>query len=302
MTTADPLGAEPAPGDTAPREEPLQEFVDSAGQTLQADTRSSVLRGVKLLGLSSRNGRRYLEPALGKAIGLYEGSKVNVNHHDRGPLAPRDYRDRIGVVRNVRLRPGEGLFGDLHYNPRHPLAEQLAWDAHHAPENLGLSHNVLARTRASGNEVVVEAITRVQSVDLVADPATTSGLYEHAAVASTAPNVAADEKAIASLREEVEQLRERLVREARRSAIERALLDEGVGAEERGAVLTERFARQLIDAATDEEAVAMIEDRVRVWRREPPRRPQSQEGFALSESRPVGGYAEFVAAVTSASR
>jgi hypothetical protein len=43
-----------------------------------------------------------------------------------------------------------------------------------------MSHNVLARTARSGDETVVEAITKVQSIDLVADPATTSGLYEHA--------------------------------------------------------------------------------------------------------------------------
>jgi hypothetical protein len=44
-----------------------------------------------------------------------------------------------------------------------------------------MSHNVLARTSRVGEETVVEAITKVQSIDLVADPATTSGLYEHVA-------------------------------------------------------------------------------------------------------------------------
>ncbi len=43
-----------------------------------------------------------------------------------------------------------------------------------------MSHNVLARTKQQGNDTVVEAITKVQSIDLVADPATTDGLYEHA--------------------------------------------------------------------------------------------------------------------------
>jgi hypothetical protein len=148
-------------------EQAVQEYVQSAGRTLRVDAGRGVLRGVKLLGLRSRNGRRYEESALRKAIGLYEGSKVNVNHPERDPLAPRDYRDRLGIVRNVRVEAGQGLFGDLHYNPSHPLAEQLAWDAEHAPENVGLSHNVLARTRRDGQEIVVEAITRVQSVDLV---------------------------------------------------------------------------------------------------------------------------------------
>ena len=54
------------------------------------------------------------------------------------------------------------------------------WDAEHAAENVGFSHNVEAGGPRD-DRVVVEAITRVQSVDLVADPATTRGLFESAA-------------------------------------------------------------------------------------------------------------------------
>ncbi len=54
------------------------------------------------------------------------------------------------------------------------------WDAQHAPENVGLSHNVLAHTSRQGEQLFVESIEHVQSVDLVADPATTNGLFEHA--------------------------------------------------------------------------------------------------------------------------
>jgi hypothetical protein len=71
-----------------------------------------------------------------------------------------------------------GLRGDFHFNPKHALAEQLIWDAEHSPENVGFSHNVEARTSRRDGKVVVEEITRVQSVDLVADPATTRGLFE----------------------------------------------------------------------------------------------------------------------------
>jgi hypothetical protein len=159
-------------------EQALQEFVDSRGQQLQAD--AGVLRGVKLLGLTSRNGRRYLPEALSAAASLYEGAKVNINHSKLGPLAPRDYQDRLGTVCNVQLRADEGLFADLQFNPKHPVAEQLLWDAQHAPHNVGFSHNVLAKTRQEGDQTVVEAIVGVQSVDLVADPATTRGLFESA--------------------------------------------------------------------------------------------------------------------------
>jgi hypothetical protein len=158
--------------------ETLQEFVSSRGVTMRVDRAQSELRGVKILGLQSRNGRTYEPEALAEAAQLYEGAKVNVNHAKGDPSRPRDYQDRIGAIHNVALRPGEGLFGDFQLNPKHALAEQLLWDAEHAPENVGFSHNVEARVRRSGESVVVEAILRVQSVDLVADPATTRGLFE----------------------------------------------------------------------------------------------------------------------------
>jgi hypothetical protein len=162
-------------------DETLLEYCDSRGVRVRVDRAAGVIRGVKILGLHSRNGREYLPEALGRAAALYEGAKVNVNHPKGSALAPRDYQDRIGVVRGVEARPGEGLFGDLHFNPKHALAEQLIWDAEHAPENVGFSHNVQARTARRDDLLVVEEITRVQSVDLVADPATTRGLYEQSA-------------------------------------------------------------------------------------------------------------------------
>lgn len=158
--------------------EVLQEFVDSRGVTLRVDRAAGVLRGVKLIGLESLNGRRYRPEALAAAASLYEGAKVNVNHPKEGPLAPRDYRDRLGVIREVEFRAEEGLFGTLHFNPKHAVAEQLAWDAEHNPRNVGFSHNVLARLTRDGAQSLVEAITHVQSVDLVADPASTRGLFE----------------------------------------------------------------------------------------------------------------------------
>ena len=105
--------------------ETLQEFVDSRGVAMRVDCRQGVIRGVKVLGLRSRNGRTYLAEALASAVSLYEGAKVNVNHPRANPLGPRDYQDRIGNLRNVSVRAGEGLFADFHFNPKHALAEQL---------------------------------------------------------------------------------------------------------------------------------------------------------------------------------
>jgi hypothetical protein len=158
--------------------ESLQEYVDSRGVGIRVDRQRGIIRGVKILGLESRNGRTYREEALLQAVRLYDGAKVNVNHAKGIAAGPRDYQDRLGVIRGTIVRGGEGLFGDLHFNPKHALAEQLMWDAEHAPENVGFSHNVLAKTTREGHRVVVEAITKVECVDLVADPATTRGLFE----------------------------------------------------------------------------------------------------------------------------
>lgn len=157
----------------------LIEFVDSRGISLKTKE-TGIIRGVKLLGLESRNGRVYPKETVARAAGLYEGAKVNVNHAKGDAAQPRDYQDRIGSIRGVTVHEGDGgLFGDFHFNPKHALAEQLIWDAENAPENLGFSHNIVAKvSRSRQGKVVVEEISRVQSVDLVADPATTRGLFE----------------------------------------------------------------------------------------------------------------------------
>src|SRR5262245_37091841 len=127
----------------------LCEYADCRSTGLEADAAEAVIRGVKVLGRESQNGRVYRPEALRRAAPLYDGAKVNVNHPKGNPAAPRDYQDRIGVLRSPRATES-GIFADLFYNPKHPLAEQLAWDARHAPENVGLSHNVEAAASREG--------------------------------------------------------------------------------------------------------------------------------------------------------
>ena len=161
---------------TTSKSQRLTEFTTGVGGNV--DTENHVIRNVKILGASSKNGRTYTEHAMRQAIALYEGAKVNLNHPKGKPDQPRDYQDRIGHLSNIAFRES-ALFGDFHYNPKHPIAGQLIHDAQHSPASGGFSHNVQAQTSKSGGKLVVEAITRVTSVDLVADPATTNGLYEH---------------------------------------------------------------------------------------------------------------------------
>ena len=156
--------------------EQLREYSDNRGLTLVVDRDQGVIHNVKILGRESRNGREYPDATMARALPLYEGAKVNINHGLGSE--PRNYEHRIGQLKNVHAAH-DGLYADLHFNPKHALAEQLMWDAEHSPENVGLSHNVVARTARRGSKVVVEEIDRVNSVDLVADPATTKGLFEN---------------------------------------------------------------------------------------------------------------------------
>ena len=156
----------------------IKEYTAPSAVRLKIDKSQGILHGVKILGTQSRNRRRYPAGTLKKAIPLYENAKVNLDHPEGDPMKPRSYTDRLGVIKDIQLREEQGLFADFHFNPNHPLAEQLLWDAEHAPTNVGFSHNVEAVLRRENDEVIVEEIVAVRSVDLVADPATTAGLFE----------------------------------------------------------------------------------------------------------------------------
>jgi hypothetical protein len=163
----------------------LQEFCDNAGRTLKVNRVNNTIPNVKLLGTVSAKGRDYPPAVIQRAAPLYEGRPVNVDHVDPGTR--RSYRDRIGVIQGVQLRE-DGLYGTLKFNPKHELAEQLIWDAENAPQNVGFSHDARGPSKLKGGRVVVESIDKVLSIDLVANPATTSGLFEgRDSVAPTPP-------------------------------------------------------------------------------------------------------------------
>jgi hypothetical protein len=86
------------------------------------DAAAGVIRGVKLLGFSSRNGRTYPPEVVRSGVGLYEGAKVNVNHPaGSDPGTPRIYEDRLGVIRGG---PRNGQNTSAHRSQRKPFASQ----------------------------------------------------------------------------------------------------------------------------------------------------------------------------------
>ena len=162
----------------------LIEFEKAARVRKDEASGAIVLEGVKLLGNRSVNvnpdGTQnvYTFEARKAALSLYEGAKVFVNHPERtNPNRERGYEEQLGRVRNVEARES-GTWGDVWLNPKHPYAEQAAWDAEHSPDSLGMSHNAQGRGRVEGKDTLIEQITRVRSLDLVCAAATTKGLFE----------------------------------------------------------------------------------------------------------------------------
>ena len=162
------------------------EAVDTVCESLidtgaKVDRENNAIRGVKVIGISSKNGRDYPEAVLQESVARYEGVRINIDHPDK-PGQSRKLGDRFGVLESVAYKGGSnpGIYADLKYNPKHTLAEQIIWAAENDPGSVGLSHNASVRiSPGQGGRKTVESIDAVRSVDLVADPATTNGIFEH---------------------------------------------------------------------------------------------------------------------------
>ena len=160
--------------------------VDSVCESLidtgaKVDRENNAIRGVKVIGITSKNGRDYPESVLQESVARYEGVRINIDHPDK-PGQSRKLGDRFGVLESVAYKSGSnpGIYADLKYNPKHTLAEQIIWAAENDPGSVGLSHNASVRiSPGQGGRKTVESIDAVRSVDLVADPATTNGIFEH---------------------------------------------------------------------------------------------------------------------------
>jgi hypothetical protein len=149
------------------------------GGTLKVDRTLGRIKDVKILGFKSLNGRRYTPEAVKSAAKLYEGAMVNIDHPEGKPTGQRSAYDRFGKLVNIRYVEGEGLFGDLEYLTKHPMALRVAEAAERMPELYGMSHNAEGEGEDDDEGIfVVNRITEVRHVDLVADPATTKSLSE----------------------------------------------------------------------------------------------------------------------------
>jgi regulator of replication initiation timing len=257
----------------SPASESLVEFTtNSAGTPLRVDREKGVIYGVKIIGNVSKNGREYPQSTLARAKSMYEGKAVNIDHAAK-PGEPRGVRDRFGNIRSVTER-ADGLYGDLHFNPKHALAEQVAWDAENNPSNIGLSHNSAGRVVSRNGKAIVEEITSVASVDLVADPATTRGLFEGIDKGNHDMELAEALEKVAGLTAEVSTLKESVTK----------LTTENAALTAKAASLQES-----VDAATKEKAAAEHKAKVGELLNEHkiPEKARTKEFVALLESAPL---------------
>ena len=144
-------------------------------QCAAVDGSAPIIRRVKILGWESKNHRQYLSESV--EADQYAEKVINLNHPD-GPNKQRQVEDRFGWFEGV-VKDGEGIWGDLHYNPEHPYAKQFKWLAENKPSLVGLSHDAVGTGYTKDGVFHVKKVIEVKSVDLVADPATTKGLFEN---------------------------------------------------------------------------------------------------------------------------
>lgn len=137
-----------------------------------------VLRGAKLLGNKSLNGRFYSDSVIAAGILGYEGVKVYLNHpRGRDGAAERDFNDWIGVVESPQARKG-GAWGDIRFRTEHPRYREICEAVDKFANKCGFSHVADIDSDVKGGTEYVSRIGEVFSVDLVTDPATTNGISE----------------------------------------------------------------------------------------------------------------------------
>ncbi len=142
-----------------------------AGARVNRD--AGTISGVLLCGTVSSNGRDYPVAVFRRDYARYEGRPVNCDH-GRDATVDR----RFGWFTNVRPGSDGRPRGTLHCLKSHPMYERVMEAAERNPALFGFSHVAMCQTKLANGREVVESIDAVESIDLVAEPATTKGLFE----------------------------------------------------------------------------------------------------------------------------
>lgn len=158
------------------RRQTITERVSSPFQGCRVDRANGIIHGVKLCGHESANGNDYPAAMFRKDFQRYEGAPIYTDH-ERGK--EHQIARKIGWVSSPTV-DAEGIpRGNAHLLKSHPLYNQVMEAAERNPGLYGFSHQAVCQTaRQPNGRTRVESIERIESVDLVAEPATTKGLFE----------------------------------------------------------------------------------------------------------------------------
>ena len=255
------------------------------------DREANTISNVVLLGPVSKNNRRYTESAMRNALPMFEGVKAYLDHPTKEDErnGRRSIKDLAGRFTGPRFEDGkvratfEGLpnaNGKLYMG----IAEKM-------PDIAGNSHNAFGKfRRENGGTIVVEELTKVVSVDLVTEPATTNGLFENKNVnkepemewsdivledlkikrkdvcdALVAEGAASRETEVADLKKELKEATAKVDEAEAKEALQvkkekvGEMLTESKLPKE---VITETFKESLQTAESDEQMKALIDDRI----------------------------------------
>ena len=156
-------------------------MVTTSGSFLEAkfDAENVRINNVVLLGRDEGNNRIYTEDCRAKAVALYEGVQAFVDHPttEEFKVGYRSVRNLAGEFRNSRLDESGRVRADFFGLPNEN-GKLFLTIAESGITKAGMSHNANGKWRQEGNKQIVEQLTGVFSVDLVANPATTKGMFE----------------------------------------------------------------------------------------------------------------------------
>jgi hypothetical protein len=132
------------------------------------------LYNLAVVGTRSKNGVIYPQNVLQDAVGLYVNAPVYIDHSDKEVLAKK-----VGWIIKAWWDHNLGqIRADIAIVRSHPLANVILWAYEKKPDYCGLSHDVEAEVEESNGIKIVKKIVKVNSVDFVSNPATTTSLVE----------------------------------------------------------------------------------------------------------------------------
>ena len=150
--------------------------IDRAGGVI----RDTVLINARSVNGKAGGGRKYSERALRQIAALAEGLPAYANHvkNPADAFKPRPIEEMIGKHVNVRYDATQNrVLSDLQLVPHH--RDWVMGLAETVPGIVGNSLVSKGLIQMEGNTEVVTDIAALRSGDLVSDPATTKGLFEH---------------------------------------------------------------------------------------------------------------------------